>query len=361
MGRNESETVVRTGSGLTVSKIFTYIRMMKLWHLLPILAMVAIGCSAGNETAKTPEGEKPSTTQEFKVALITPGKVNDSGWNALAYDGLQAIKSDMSATVDNQEAAGPKAKEAMRAYAQKGYNLVFGHGYEYNEPGAEIAADFPDTVFVSSSGGKTAKNAGAFRFYLEQGFYLAGVMAAKMSKTGKIGSVAVIDVPSIASTIKAYEAGAKAANPKIVIIPPVFFGNEGDIAGAKKATESVLAQGADFIIHQANSAAQGVFDACKERGANAFGSNSDQNENPSGAVVASATIIAKPAFLALAKQVQEKKYEGAVSLFGMEQDAIDFVINPTFTAKVPPELVKELEQMKADIKSGKLVVPKAEF
>ena len=65
----------------------------------------------------------------------------------------------------------------MRTYAQQGYSLVIGHGFEYNKPGVEVAKDFPDTVFVSSSGSETAKNAGALRFYLEQGCYLAGFVA----------------------------------------------------------------------------------------------------------------------------------------------------------------------------------------
>lgn len=315
-----------------------------------------VGCGSGSTASAT-----GSEAGELKVALLTPGSVSDAGWNAMAYDGLQAIKSDLGAQVDNQEATGAKSREAMRSYAQKGYKLVFGHGFEYNQYGAEVAKDFPETTFVSSSGGETAPNAGAFRFYLEQGFYLAGYMAAKMSKTGTIGSVAVLDVPSINSTLKAFEAGAKAARPDIKVLKPVYFGDDKDVAKAKQATEEVVRQGADFVIHQANAGAQGVFDAAKEKGIYAFGSNADQNENESGAVIASAVIVARPAFVELAKKVKEGTYKGEVSLYGMDKDAIDFVINPVLKAKVPADLVTELETLKADIKSGKVVVPKDEF
>ena len=332
---------------------------MKTHWLLPIFAgLVLTGCSAQSGDSTT--AAKPAEA-EFKVALLTPGPVNDAGWSAMAYEGLQAIKTEMNATVDNQEATGAKIKDAMRSYAQKDYNLVFGHGFEYNEIGVDVAKDFPNTVFISSSGGKTASNAGAFRFYLEQGCYLAGVMAAKMSKTGTIGSVAVADYPSIVSTLKAYEAGAKATNPKIKIIPTVYFGKEGDVAAAKQATEQVLNQGADFVIHQANAAAQGVFDACKAKKAWAFGTNSNQNSNESRAVIASAVIVAKPAFLDLAKQVKEHTYKGGVTLKGMAEDTIDFIINPVYVKDLPSGLVKEIDDLKAKIKSGALVVPKAEF
>lgn len=337
---------------------------MKIKLLLGVLAVAcAFGCSPSSDSSGTTGSTStPPAGEEFKVALLTPGPVSDAGWSAMAYKGLQDIKADMNATVDNQEASDVgKIRDAMRSYAQKNYQLVFGHGYEYNEVGVQVAKDFPNTVFVSSSGGQTATNAGAFRFYLEQGCYLAGYMAGKMTKTGTIGSVAVINVPSINSTLKAYEAGAKAANPKVKVLPIVYFGKEGDVAAAKQATESVIAQGADFVIHQANAAAQGVFDACKEKNVYAFGNNSDQNANASGSVIASATIVAGPAFIDLAKQVKEKSYKGQVSLFGMEKGAIDFVINPAMEAQVPEEFRKEIETLKADIKSGKVVVPKDEF
>jgi len=334
---------------------------MKLTHVLPLIALVAIGCGSGD--SKAPDSGKAAGNRSaapFKVALITPGPVDDSGWNALAYDGLQAIKQELGAEVNNQQATGTQIKDAMRQYAQDGYNLVIGHGFEYNEPSIEVAKAFPNTVFVSSSGGKTAANAGAFRFYLEQGFYLCGMMAGEMTKTGKAAMIGGDDVPSIRSTFKGFKAGFLAARPNGQVIE-VFTGNGQDVAAAKQATLAAVGKGADFVIHQANAAAQGVFDACKEKGVYAFGANLDQNDNPSGIVIASATIIARPAFLDLAKRVKDHTYKGEVSLMGMDKGAIDFIINPALASKVPADVVKKLEAAKADIKSGKLVVPKDEF
>jgi basic membrane lipoprotein Med (substrate-binding protein (PBP1-ABC) superfamily) len=278
----------------------------------------------------------------------------------MAYDGLQGIKTEMGAEVNNQEAGGPQIKDAMRSYAQKGYNLIFGHGFEYNEPAVEVAKDFPNTAFVSSSGGATSANVGAFRFYLEQGFYLAGLLAGTQSKSGVVAMVGGPDVPSIRSTFKAFKAGAEAAKPTIKV-EEVFTGSGNDIALAKQATLSVIAKGADFVIHQANAAAQGVFDACKEKGVYAFGANADQNANESGAVIASATIVAKPAFLELAKQVKDGTFKGAIVLMGMDKGTIDFVINPKLKDKVTPEAVKAVEDAKKKILSGELTVPKDEF
>jgi basic membrane protein A len=336
---------------------------MKLHHLLPLIALLLVGCGAKDQGATGPEASStpPPAKKVLKVALLTPGQVNDAGWSALAYDGLQAIHTELGADVSNDVATDAKIKDAMRTYAQKDYDLIFGHGFEYNKPGVELAKDFPKTVFVSSSGGETAPNAGAFRFYLEQGCYLAGYVAGKMTKTGVIGSVAVQNFPSIVSTLKAYEDGARAANPKITIIPTVYFVNEGDVAKAKQATEAVLARHADFIIHQANDAATGVFQACKEGHAFAFGTNANQNDNDSGIVLASAVIVAKPAFLDLAKQVQAGTYKGQVALYGMNKGAIDFVFNPKLASQVPADVVKSIDDLKSKIKSGALVVPKDNF
>lgn len=319
--------------------------------------MALMGC-ASNEPG--PTSGSAEGRQDFKVALLTPGPVNDSGWSALAYEGLLAIRDELGAEISNQEAKGTQIRDAMRSYAQRGFRLVFGHGFEYNEPGVEIARDFPDTVFVSSSGGKTAKNAGAFRFYLEQGFYLGGVMAADLSKSGVVAMIGGPKVPSIESTFKAFEAGAKAERPDIRVLT-LFTGQDSDVAAAKRATLEAIAQGADLVIHQANAAAQGVFEACREKGVLAIGSNANQNENESGVVVASAVIVAKPAFVELAKDVRDGRYEGSIRLVGMDKGAIDFVINPKLESRVPEATRKKLDDLRAKILSGALVVPKDEF
>lgn len=334
--------------------------------LLAILAGVALwGCSGGsgsdNQSA-TGSDNKPAASSDFKVALLTPGPTSDAGWSAMAYDGLKAIETELGAQVNNQqEVSDPqKIRDAMRTYAQEGYSLVFGHGYEYNEPAIEIAKDFPKTVFVSSSGSQTSANVGAFRFYLEQGFYLAGMTAALMSKTGTIAMIGGDNVPSIKSTFNAFRAGALAARPNIVV-KEVFTGNGQDVAKARLATLNVIGEGADVVIHQANQAAQGVFNACKEKGVLAFGANLDQNSNESGVVLASAIIVGKPAFVKLAKSVKDGSFKGEVVLMGMGDGAIDFVWNPALESKVPADVKSKIEEAKKKLLDGSLVAPKDEF
>lgn len=338
--------------------------VMRSWHaILLALVLALVGCSSGGSDSQVTTSE-PATGQkkesEFKVALITPGPVSDAGWNAMAYEGLKSIETELGAQVNNQEATGPKIRDAMRSYAQQGYDLVFGHGYEYNEPAIEVAKDFPDTVFISSSGGKTAKNAGAFRFYLEQGFFLAGYVAGLASKSHVVAMIGGDDVPSIRSTFKAFKAGALKANPNTRVIE-VFTGNGTDSAAAKQATLKAIDEGADYVIHQANNAAQGVFEACKERKVWAFGANLNQNDNPSGVVMGSAVIIAKPAFLRLAQLVKNGAYQGSVTLMSMKDGAIDFVFNDALTSQLPEGVVRKTIEMRDSVLQEVQEVPKDDF
>jgi basic membrane protein A and related proteins len=337
--------------------------MKKLLSLAVVALGVLWGCgSSSSSTTATSSGKKTESAKssDFKVALITPGAVNDSGWSAMAYDGLKAIETDLGAEVSNTVANGNDIKDSMRSYAQKGYKLVFGHGFEYNQPGNEVAKDFPDTVFVSSSGSLTSKNSGAIRFNLEQSFYLAGVLAASVSKTGVVGMVGGPEVPSIKSTFKAFKAGAEATKPGITVLE-AFTGKNDDVAAAKQVAEQMIGKKADVLIHQANSAAQGVFNAAKEGNIVALGANLNQNDNESGVVIGSATISAKAAFLEVAKIVKEGKFEGNVVEVGMDKGAIDFVFNDKLSSKVSPDAKAKVEEAKKGILDGKIIAPKDKF
>src|SRR5215469_14696187 len=98
---------------------------MKSRSLHPLCLVLAAGCTGGaGDNGKTTSTTTPKAaeTGTFKVALITPGPVSDSGWNALAYQGLQAIQDSIGAQMNNEEASGTAIKNALRSHAQKGYN-----------------------------------------------------------------------------------------------------------------------------------------------------------------------------------------------------------------------------------------------
>ncbi len=313
----------------------------------------------GQPVVVEPRADSKPVDGKLKVALLTVGDVNDGGWSAIGYAGLKAIENQLGAEVSTQVTKDATIKDAMRSYAQDGYNLVIGHGFEYNAPGVELAPNFPKTVFVATSGGDTAANSGAFRFYLEQGFFLAGLVAGSQSKTGTVAAIGGPDVPSIRSTFKAFEAGAKQANPSIKVIVK-FTGKNDDISAAKQATLQAISEGADHLIHQTNSAVSGFFSACEDKNVWAFGANEVQNDM-SPRCLGSAIIKAEEPFVELARKVQAGTYRGNIELVGMADQAIDFVINPKLTAEITPETRALVDKFQAAMIVGDFTAPKDEF
>lgn len=302
----------------------------------------------------------PQAREGFRVALVTPGPISDAGWNAGAFEGLKAIERELGAKVSHVQAKTPSEfEEQFRAYAAEGASLCFGHGFEFQDAAARVARDYPGTVFLTTSGSRTSRNQAPLVFELEQAAYLCGLVAGRMSKTAKAGMVGGIELPSIRSTFLAFEAGFLAGNPGAKATA-VFTGSFEDVAGAKAASLALVDQGADFLFHNANAAALGVFAAATERGAWAFGTNRDQNAlAPS--VLASAVIDLPRAFVEAARTVKEGRFAGRPMRYGLESGVVSFVWNPAHLGRVPAPVVDEVDRTRERIVSGALVVPRGNF
>src|SRR6185369_9283032 len=294
----------------------------------------------------------------MKVGLLTPGSINDNGWNAIAYEGLQRIKKDLGAEVSNQETKTPaEVLEGFRSYGARGYDLAFGHGFEFQDAALAAGKEYPNTIFITTSGSAVAKNVSPMVFELEQATYLLGVIAARESKTGKAGVIGGINLPSIASTFLAFKAGAQSVNPKFEV-KEIYTGNFDDVGAAKLATLSLINAGCDFIFHQANEAGRGVFQACQERKVRCFGSNKNQNDMAPDVIVASAVLDVPYAFVYMARLVHDHKFTPHVYNLGQNEGIVSLVWNDKLKATMSPATVSEVERIEADIRSGKFEVPR---
>ena len=122
----------------------------------------------------------------------------DAAWNAGAYQGLSRIRDSLGATISHVEARTPAEQEdALRTYATQGYDLVFGHGFEFQRRPSGSARNIPKTVFIITSGERVAGNVAPLIFRLEEGTYLAGMVAGGLTKTNQIGFVGGIELPPI--------------------------------------------------------------------------------------------------------------------------------------------------------------------
>lgn len=297
----------------------------------------------------------------MKVGLLTPGSVNDNGWNAIAYEGLQQIHQKLGADIAHQQTATPAdIDEGFRSFGAKGFDLAFGHGFEYQDAALAAGKRYPNTIFVTTSGSSVAKNVAPMVFELEQATYLLGIIAARESKTGKAGVIGGIKLPSIASTFLAFEAGAHSVNPKFEV-KEIYTGNFDDLGAARLATLSLINAGCDFIFHQANEAGRGVFQACSERKVRCFGSNKNQNDLAPDVIVASAVLDVPAAFVYMAELVRDHKFEPKIYWLGRQQGIVSLVWNEKLKPTLKPDTVTEVERVEKEIKDGTFKVPRGKF
>ncbi len=338
-------------------------RLLGRFPLILLLAMATGGCERGAVPADATNAAAagPSAAPAFKVALLSPGPVSDAGWNALAYEGLLAIRDQLGAEVSQIQTKTPaEFEEGFRDFARRGYQLVFGHGFEFQDAAAAVAPDFPRTVFITTSGNTVRPNVAPLRFMLEEATYLEGVVAAGMSKTGKAGVIGGIEIPSVRSTIIAFEAGAKATRPDFRVVTS-YVGNWEDVGAAKEAALALVQQGCDFLFHNADAAGLGVFQAAQAKHVYAFGSNKNQNDVAPEVVIASAVTDIPRAFVAVAKEVKEGRFAGRIKRMGMKDGVVSLVINPALEGQIPQAVKAQIEQARQAIIAGTLKVPTAEF
>jgi len=330
---------------------------MRRFVLCLVVLLAPLGCG----------GEAPTERSgTFRAALLTSGPVSDAGWYAGGYEGLMSLRDSLGASVSHQQTRTPaEFDEAFFSYASSGYDLIFAHGFEYQDAAIRAGARFPDLTIVVSGGGQISRNVVPLIFRLEQGSYLAGMAAGGMSRSGIIGMVGGVEIPPVQGTFRAFEAGARAVNPDIRILE-TFTGNWDDVATAKEAATLQLGRGADVLIHNVDAASFGVFQAVREavaagRAVWAIGMNRDQNDIAPEVTLGSAVIRIPEAFLETARRWQDGQVGGAAIYTGSEDGVVDFVLNPAVADRIPTELIAAIDDARRQIRAGTLEVPRVRF
>lgn len=305
---------------------------------------------------------RKNASGHFKVALLTPGSISDAGWNAGAYEGLLRIKDSLGAEVSQVETRTPaEFEEAFRDYARRGFDLVFGHGYEFQDAAARVGAEYPNTIFITTSGSTVRPNVSPMIFQLEEGTYLAGMMAGALTHSGKVGFVGGQKLPPVEGTYLGFMGGARAVRPGVEVLQ-AYIGNFEDVAAAKELALAQIRRGADVLIHNADAAAFGMFQAARENpDVLAIGSNRNQNAVAPDVIVASATLDVPRALLVVARRVKERRFHAGAMPLGIRDSVVDFVINERLAARVPAALRARLAAARDSIVRGTLHVPHVEI
>jgi len=319
--------------------------------VLLVVLLLAAGCGGSGDAG----GAGGAGSPRLRVALITPGSIADAAWNAGAYAGLTLIRDSLGVEVSHVEARTPaEQEEALRTYAVQGWDLVFGHGFEFQQPAERVSAEHPGTVFIVTSGERVAGNVAPLVFRIEEGTFLAGMVAGALSKTGKIGFVGGIELPPIRRGYQGWVAGARRMNPAIETRVS-YLNNFDDAAAGREAALAMIRVGVDMLHHNADAAGLGVFQAAKEsRGVYVFGANADQRSLAPERVVGSAIIDLPRAFLAVARELAEGRFTPKVESFGLEGGVIRYVPNPALDSLLPPDLTGRVAAAADSIIAGTL-------
>ncbi len=306
-----------------------------------------------------PQGAAPAG---FKVALLTPGSIRDGGWNQSAYEGLERIEKELGAEIAYQETKTPQDFETgFRDFAARGYKLVFGHGFEFQDAAALVSKEFPDTVFVTTSGSTVRANVAPIVFELEEATFVLGYLGARLSARAKLGAIGGVKIPSVESTFLAYQGGALRARPEAEVTIS-YIGNWTDASAAREATLAQIATGVDVLIHNANEAAAGFFQAVAESpDVRAFGTNKNQNDQAPERVLASATLDVPRALVLVATEVKSGAWKARPLRFGLSSGVVAIEWNEPLRDAIPADVKAEVDALVAEVASGAVTVPRGSF
>jgi basic membrane protein A len=353
-----------------------YASLLKLMMGGLILVMLVTACATPTP-APTQEPQKPAAAEtkapeapaaaetkapeapaaKMKVALLLPGSIGDAGWNANAYKGLEDIKAQGYETAYTESVPVPDIEAGFRGYAEQGYKLIIGHGFEFGEPALKVAPDFPDVYFHVS--GKAPpnvtipKNVGFLDQQEFQGAYLCGVVAGLMTKSGKIGYVGGMEIPPQLANLAAYTSGARSVKPDVQILG-VLTGTFEDPEKGREAALAQIANGADIIMQTADSTGMGAIQVAKEKKVYIIGYGGDQSEIAPDLVLTS-LVVNNPMAIALqVKRIEEGSFGGSVWVAGIKENIIDIA---KFGSMVPQDVVDKVMALRDQIVKGTFQVP----
>ena len=318
-----------------------------------LAALLVAALLAACEGTSARGGCQSATADSFCVALLTPGPISDQSWNGGAYAGLRRIRDSLGARVSHIQTNTPADfEENFREYGAQGYDLVFGHGFEFQDAAKRVAPRFPKTVYVTTSGSTAEGNVAGIMFSFSDASYLAGMLAASMSKSGTMGVIGGTELPPVKESFIAFAAGAKRVNPKAQVITS-FVGNWDDVSAGKELALAQISRGADVIFQNADAAGLGVFQAARERaGVYVVGSNADQNAVAPEVTLGSVVIDLPRAFYEVAREVKGGQFKTRVVRFDARSDVVHLVINPAIRPRIPARTIARLDSMTAQIHAG---------
>jgi basic membrane protein A len=301
-----------------------------------------------------------NASAEDKAAILLPGSINDQSWNALGYAILQSLKPHGYEVAYSENVADADEAEALRDYASRGFKIVMGHSGRFVSAMEQVAPDFPKVQFIAVSGNEgQPPNVMSIDWNNAQFGCQIGTLAARMSKTGKVGGVYGLEgVPNITAQAGSFRICAQKAGAKVTII---YIKDMEDAAAAKEAALTLIADGADVVTGKLNAAEAGLIEAAKEKGVFATGRGFDQTKMAPQTVLTNIVEDWPSMFGSVADQVKAGKLFGTFVMYGYDTAPVTgaklaYAEGQEFNPIVPAAVVQELHDLQQKFASGELKI-----
>lgn len=330
-------------------------RILTLGLLLLFTLSVVAGCGGSTKetSGQAPEGEKKA--EKLKVAFIYVGPVGDAGYTYAHDQGRKYLEKELGDQVETTFVESvpetiADCERVLEDLVQKGNKVIFATSFGHMDATLKVAQRHPDVTFLHCSGYKTAENMGTYFGRDYQARFLAGIVAAKNSKSGNLGYVAAMPIPEVIRGINAYTLGARSVNPNAKV-KVVWTNTWYDPAKEKEAAKSLLEQGADVIAQHQDT--PGPVQAAEEAGKLALGYNTDMRQFAPKAVLTGPVWNWGPYYVKTVKAVMDGTWKSEQYWGPMADGIIDLGPYGDMVTDDVKNLVSEKRQ---EIIDGKLIV-----
>ena len=284
----------------------------------------------------------------------------DRSFNQASYEGAERFTKETGIAYEGFELQNDAQREqALRRFAERGYNPVITAGFPYGSAMETVAPEFPDTDFVVIDTVVEQPNVRSVVFNEHEGSYLVGVLAAMASKSGKVGFVGGMDIPLIQKFACGYVQGVKATNPDAEVFQNMT-GTTGaawnDPVRGGELAKSQIDRGADVVYHAAGGTGIGVLQAAADAGVLGIGVDSNQNYLHPGQVLTSMTKRVDIATYNAMMDVHKGQFTPGVQVMGLAEDGVGWALDENNKDLITPEMQKAVDEAQAKIISGEIKV-----
>ncbi len=291
------------------------------------------------------------------------GGKDDKSFNSAAWQGVLRAKNELGIQLRDVEPGDPTSIEpCLRAFAERGYDLIIGVGFAQAPIIENVAKDYPNLHFAVIDSVVKLPNVASLVFKEHEGSFLVGMIAARTTKSGKIGFVGGMDIPLIHKFETGYEEGARYVNPNIQILQNYVGITDAAWNNPSKGKELAKNQyenGIDVIFQAAGNSGLGVFDAAEEMKGFAIGVDSNQNWIKPGHILTSMMKRVDIAVFSIVKERVEQHFRGGVHVYGLDNDGVGFALDNYNQSLISQDVIKQVNAAKAQIIEGKIKVTDA--